>query len=67
MPNIIAGNRRFRIVMNKILELLTFTFYRAGGSPEYEYSISRRECEENPQILEVLKETIKDWSEKCDI
>lgn len=62
MANTTAITNRFQITLNRILDLLIFTFYRTGGVPEYQYSISRQECLENPEIIDLFKEVSENWN-----
>ncbi len=54
-----AVTPRFKVTLNRALGLLTFTMFRAGQVPEYEYSISLLECREKPEILEVIREWVE--------
>jgi len=67
-PSITVQNERLKITLYKVLGLLKFTFYRTGGVPKYQFSISKKEVQENPKILDIFKEMIRDWSvDKDDI
>lgn len=55
-----AVTPRFRVTLNRVLGLLTFTMFRAGGVPEYEYSISLLECQERPETINITKEWCDD-------
>jgi len=55
-----ARTDRFQVTFNRVLGLLTFTIFRAGGVPEYEYSISLVECQERPEVLDIIREWCRD-------
>jgi len=51
-----AVTPRFQVTFNRVLGLLTFTMFRVGQVPEYEYSISLQECQERLEVLDVIRE-----------
>ena len=58
-----ARNNRFQVKLNRVLNLLTFTFFRAGNVPEYEFSLSKQEFQETPAIMDIFQKTIKEFEE----